>query len=111
MGPCHLVFSAGHGCADHLDNPADAWPVHLDVFRGFLPHYGSLRLGPASPIRCLGHVFGPEPLRRRGSCACCLPPPGSCSPVDRSRRLHQVAVGIDEAPLGLLGWGAIGTSS
>ena len=39
MGPWHLHASAGHGRADHLDDPADAWPVRSDVIRSFLcPH-------------------------------------------------------------------------
>ena len=37
MGPWHLLASAGHGGADHLDDPADAWPVRSDVIRSFLP--------------------------------------------------------------------------
>ena len=39
MGTWHLHASAGHGGADHLDDPADAWPVRSDVIRSFLgPH-------------------------------------------------------------------------
>lgn len=39
MGPWHLHASAGHRGADHLDDPADAWPVRSDVIRSFLgPH-------------------------------------------------------------------------
>lgn len=61
MGPWHLMASAGHG-GDHLEDPAHAGPVRLDVFRSFQPLRGSLWLGPASPRWCTGHAFCPEPL-------------------------------------------------
>ena len=39
MGPWHLMPSAGHGGGDHLDDPAHARPVRLDVIPTFLgPH-------------------------------------------------------------------------
>ena len=39
MGPWNLMSSSGHGGADHFDDPADAGPVRLNVYRGFLgPH-------------------------------------------------------------------------
>ena len=39
MGPWVLMPSASHGGGDHLDDPAHARPVRLDVIRSFLgPH-------------------------------------------------------------------------